>query len=319
MLPLNMKTDRKVQKSLLSQNRLLHRIKEHKYFFIMFIPVMVWYVMFQYIPMYGIIMAFQDFSYGKGFAGSPFVGLKHFRMLMQDEFFLRAFKNTVIIAIYRVTICCAFEIIVALALNEVRIRFFKKTVQTILYMPHFLSWVIVGSIFITMLSPVRGILKPLFELIDKRAPAPFMEPDLFRGILIATTMWKSTGFGTIIYIAALAGIDSDLYQAASIDGANRWQQLLHVTIPGIKSTIVVLYILNLGQCLKWGFDQVFNMYNRLVFVTGDIVDTFIVRTAMADNRFSYAAAAGFMLSLISMVMLISANKVMKKATGHSIY
>lgn len=316
---MKMKPDRTVRQLPSARKGLIARINEHKYFYMMFAPVLLWYVLFQYMPMYGIIMAFQDFSYGKGFAGSPFVGLKHFRLLLQDEFFLRAFKNTVIIAIYRVSICCAFEIVVALALNEVRIRFFRKTVQTILYMPHFLSWVIVGSIFITMLSPVRGILKPLFGLFGQPAPAPFIKPGLFRGVLIATSMWKSTGFGTIIYMAALAGIDPDLYQAASIDGANRWKQLWHVTLPGIKSTIVVLYILNLGQCLKWGFDQVFNMYNRLVFVTGDIVDTFIVRTAMADNRFSYAAAAGLILSVISLCMLIAANKVMKKVAGHSIY
>jgi putative aldouronate transport system permease protein len=285
----------------------------------MFTPVLIWYVMFHYVPIYGIIMAFQDFSYGKGYGGSPFIGLKHFKMLLQDEFFLRAFRNTVIIASYRVTICCAFEIVVALALNEVRVRFFKRTAQTIMYLPHFLSWVIVGSIFITLLSPVRGILKPLFDLFSLPVPAPFMEPSLFRGLLIATSMWKSTGFGTILYMAALAGIDPELYQAASMDGANRWKQLLHVTLPGIKSTIVVLFILNLGQCLKWGFDQVFNMYNRLVFSTGDIVDTFIVRTAMADNRFSYAAAAGLLLSIISMLMMIAANKTMKKVVGHSIY
>lgn len=295
------------------------RIIEYKYFYLMFVPVLIWYIMFQYAPIYGIVMAFQDFSYAKGFSGSDWVGLKHFIALFQDEYFLRAFRNTVIIAICRVVFCCTFELLVALLLNEVRARLFRKTVQTVLYIPHFLSWVIVASVFLTILSPERGVLKPLFALFGKSAPAPLMDPELFRPLLILTAMWKEAGFGTIMYIAAIAGIDPTLYEAARIDGASRWQQLWHVTIPGIKSTIVVLFILNLGQCLKWGFDQVYNLYNRLVFDTGDIVDTFIVRTAMADSRFSYAAAAGLVMSLMCMTILLIANKVMKKVAGHSIY
>jgi len=295
------------------------QIVRYKYFYLMFLPVATWYIMFQYVPIYGIVMAFQDFSYAKGFSGSKFVGLKHFIALAHDEYFLRALRNTVIIAIYRVVFCCSFELIVALMLNEVRARLFRKTVQTVLYIPHFLSWVIVASVFLTLLSPERGILKPIAEFLHVSTPAPLMDASQFRPLLILTAMWKEAGFGTIMYIAAIAGIDQGLYEAAEIDGANRWHQLLHVTIPGIKPTIVVLIILNLGQCLRWGFDQVYNLYNRLVFDTGDIVDTFIVRTATADGRFSYAAAAGLIMSLMSLIILLIANKAMKKFAGHSIY
>lgn len=295
------------------------RIKNYRYFYLMLLPVLVWYIMFHYVPIYGIVMAFKDFSFAKGYAGSAWVGLKHFKALLADPYFLRAFRNTVIISLYRVIFCCSFEIIVALLLNEVRVRWFRKPVQTILYIPHFLSWVIVASIFLTFLSPERGILRPIAALLSVKTPTPLTTASQFRAILITTAMWKETGFGTILYIAAIAGIDPGLYEAAVIDGANRLQQLRYVTLPGIKSTIVTLFILNLGQCLKWGFDEVYNMYNRLVYDTGDIVDTFIVRTAMADNRYSYAAAAGFLMSTMCMIILLTANKVMKKVAGHSIY
>ena len=296
------------------------RIKRYKYFYLMFLPILIWYIMFHYVSMYGIIMAFQDFSYAKGYSGSEWVGLKHFKALFQDEYFLRALRNTVVISLYRVTICCSFEIILALLLNEVRARLFRKTVQTVLYIPHFLSWVIISSVFLTLLSSDRGVVQPLAELLGAEGRvAPLLDADAFRPLLIITAMWKEAGFGTIMYIAAIAGIDPGLYEAAKIDGANRWQQLLYVTLPGLKSTIVVMTILNLGQCLKWGFDQVYNLYNRMVFDTGDIVDTFIVRTAMADGRWSYAAAAGLVMSLMCMTILLVANKVMKKVAGHSIY
>ena len=295
------------------------RLKRYRYFYLMFLPVLVWYIMFHYVPIYGLVMAFQDFSYAKGFAGSSWAGLKHFRALFADPYFRRAFRNTVIIALYRVIFCCSFEIIVALLLNELRAKWFRKPVQTIMYIPHFLSWVIVASIFLTFLSPERGILRPIAEFLSIKTPTPLTTASQFRAVLIAVAMWKETGFGTILYIAAIAGIDPGLYEAAVIDGASRWQQLKYVTLPGIKSTIVTLIILNLGQCLKWGFDEVYNLYNRLVYDTGDIVDTFIVRTAMADNRYSYAAAAGFLMSLMCMIILLIANKVMKKVAGHSIY
>ncbi len=318
-MALRKKQNRDAAAVVLQKKPLWKRIVEYRYFYLMFLPVFIWYIMFQYAPIYGIIMAFQDFSYAKGFSDSAWVGFKHFAALFRDEYFLRAFRNTIIIALCRVGFCCTFELLIALLLNEVRARLFRKTVQTVLYIPHFLSWVIVASVFLTLLSPERGVLKPLFEMFGKPAPALLMDPDLFRPLLILTAMWKEAGFGTIMYIAAISGIDPTLYEAARIDGAGRWQQLWHVTIPGIKSTIVVLLILNLGQCLKWGFDQVYNLYNRLVFDTGDIVDTFIVRTAMADSRFSYAAAAGLVMSLMCMTILLIANKVMKKVTGHSIY
>lgn len=303
----------------LQQKTLWKRIKQYKFFYLMFLLPFVWYILFQYVPIYGIIMAFQDFSYAKGFAGSTWVGLKHFKALFHDEYFLRAFRNTVIIALLRVTICCSFEIFVALLLNELRSKLFRKTVQTVLYIPHFLSWVIVASVFLTILSSERGVLKPLWEMFGGTAPRPLMDSKMFRPLLIVTAMWKEAGFGTIMYISAISGIDQTLYEAAKIDGATRWQQLWHVTIPGIKSTIVTLVILNLGQCLRWGFDQVYNLYNRLVYDTGDIVDTFIVRTASADGRFSYAAAAGLIMSIMCMIILLIANKTMKKVAGHSIY
>ena len=295
------------------------KILRYKYLYLMFLPVLIWYIIFHYVPIYGLVMVFQDFKMSKGFFGSAFVGLGNFARLFEDKYFWRAFNNTVIISLLRVAFGCSFEIIVALLLNEIRKRAFRKTIQTILYLPHFLSWVIVASIFIIMLSPDRGIIGPIFTMLGREVPVPLQEAGLFRGILISTAMWKEVGFGTIIYVAALAGIDQELYSAAKIDGADRWKQLLHITLPGISSTIAVMIILNLGQCLNWGFDQVYNLYNTLVYETGDILDTFIVRTAMSDNQFSYAATIGVFRSVIATVLLFTANKVMKKVMGHTIY
>ena len=249
---------------------LLKKIARYKYLYIIFIPVLIWYIIFCYVPMYGIIMAFQDYTMSKGFFASPFVGLKNFRDLFQDEYFLRAFSNTVIIAVYRMLTEFPFSIILALLLNEIRHINYRKTIQTIIYLPHFLSWVIVASIFITIFSPEDGLVTTLFASMGVQIPDVLTKADSFRSVLILTDIWKESGWMTVIYVAAIAGIDVQLYEAATIDGAGRWLQMWHVTLPGIRSTIVIMFILTLGQILTWGFDQVYNFYNPLVYDTGDI-------------------------------------------------
>lgn len=308
-----------IDSNISNKKVLWKRIVSYKYFYFMLVPVFVWYVIFCYAPIYGLVMAFQNFSMAQGFFKSPFVGLTHFIRLFNDEYFFRAFWNTTILAIYRVVFCCTFEIVVALLLNELRSKHFRKSVQTIIYLPHFLSWVIVASVFLTVMSPESGLIGPLFELFGKEAPSLLIDPSKFRMILITTAMWKEAGFGTIIYIAAIAGIDPCTYEAAWIDGANRWKQLLYVTLPGIRATIVVMIVLNIGRSLTWGFDQVYNLYNPLVYATGDILDTYIVRTAMVDNRFSYAAAAGLFRSVICLTLLLLTNKASKKISGQGMY
>ena len=283
------------------------------------VPVILWYAIFCYAPMYGIVMAFQDYIMSRGYFRSSFVGLKHFVALYHDSYFRRAFYNTAIIAVYRVVTIFPFSIILALILNEIRRMAFRKTVQTIIYVPHFLSWVIVASIFLTFFNPEKGIIAAINEITGKRTLDILINPNLFRHILILTDIWKEAGFSTVIYVAGIAGIDPILYEAAIVDGAGRWAQIWHITLPGIKSVIVISFILLLGNVLTWGFDQIFNFYNPMVYSTGDILGTYIYRTAMADMKFSYGAAAGLFQSVICAVLLLSSNYALRKMGETSIY
>jgi len=305
--------------ALMYRSRTLANVMRFKYFYLMLIPVVVWYILFCYYPIYGLVMAFQDFSMGAGYWRSPWVGLKHFYELFRDAYFLRAFRNTAIIALQRLAFGSTFEIVLALLLNEVRHISFRKTVQTIVYLPHFLSWVIVASVFVTMLNPERGLIAPVFALFGAKAPSLLTDASIFRPVLIVTDIWKSAGFATIIYVAAIAGIDPTLYEAAVIDGAGRWRQLWNVTLPGISLTVTIMIIIYIGQSMTWGFDQIYNLYNRLVYETGDIIDTYIVRSVMGDNKFSYAAAAGMFRSVICTSLLLVANFLSKRLTGKGIF
>ncbi len=297
----------------------LKKAVHYKYLYLLFIPVLAWYILFCYVPMYGIVMAFQDYTMSRGFFNSPFVGFANFMELFHDDDFLRAFANTVIIAVYRMLTEFPFSIILALLLNEVRRLKYRKTIQTVIYLPHFLSWVIVASIFITVFSPEKGLVTALFSTVGIQIPDVLTSASSFRAVLILTDIWKESGWMTVIYIAAMASIDINQYEAATVDGAGRWSQMWHVTLPGIRNTIVIMLILTLGQILTWGFDQIYNFYNPLVYDTGDILDTYIFRTAMADNKFSYAAAAGLFRSLICTALLLTSNKIVKLFGEESIY
>ncbi|WP_317890720.1 ABC transporter permease [Paenibacillus arenilitoris] len=294
----------------------MKQIAKYKYFYFMLIPVLIWYAIFCYVPMYGVVMAFQDFTMSKGFFHSPFVGLKHFEALFAEEDFWRAFWNTIIIALYRLVTAFPIPIMIALLLNEVRHLKFRKSVQTIIYLPHFISWVIVASIFITFFNPESGLIAAIFK---DNAQDILTNPELFRHVLISTDLWKEAGFGTVIYIAAMAGISSEQYEAATIDGAGRWALVRHVTLPGISGVILIMFILTIGKILGWGFDQVYNFYNPLVYSTGDILDTYIFRTALSDSKFSFAAAAGILKSLICVVLLVGANRMAKAMGREGIY
>ncbi|MGG1513824.1 ABC transporter permease subunit [Paenibacillus oryzisoli] len=296
--------------------RRLGRIAKYKYFYFMLIPVLIWYAIFCYVPMYGITMAFQDFTMSKGFFHSPFVGLKHFKELFAEEDFWRAFWNTVIIAIYRLLTQFPMPILIALLLNEVRHLKFRKSVQTIIYLPHFISWVIVASIFITFFSPETGIIAALFK---DQAQDVLTKPEAFRSVLVLTDLWKEAGFATVIYVAAMASINTEHYEAAVMDGAGRWSLVWNVTIPGIRNVIFIMFILIIGKVLTWGFDQVYNFYNPMVYSTGDILDTYIFRTALGDNKFSFAAAAGLLKSVICAALLIISNRIVKAFGQEGVY
>ena len=308
------------QKTTLAQPSLLRsKIIRYKYFYLMMIPVILWYILFAYAPMYGVVTAFQDFQMHKGIAGSQWVGFKHFIALWKDTFFWRALKNSVIIAGMRLLFEFPVPIILSLMLNELRNKRFKQTVQTVVYLPHFLSWIVCTSIIFNVFNADEGLFTVVMHNFFGQPLQNYVTPSTFRWVLILTNMWKEAGWEMIIFIASMAAIDPTLYEAAVVDGANRWQRVLSVTLPGIRSVIVIVLILRVGSILNTGFDQVFNLQKPLLYETGDIIDTYVLRTAMGDAKFSYAAAVGLFNSVINTALLLVANLGARRMGQQSIF
>ncbi len=307
------------QKSNAKRAALWRAIKKYKYFYLMLAPVLAWYIIFCYGPMYGVLTAFQDYSMSRGVFRSPFVGLEHFRTLFADTLFWRAFRNSVIIAVYRVIFEFPIPIILSILINELRSSWVRKVTQTLLYLPHFLSWVIVASIIVTFFNPDTGLLAAVAELFGAEVPPNLITPGSFRALLVITNIWKEAGWGMIIYLASMSSVDANLYEAAYVDGANRFQRTWHITLPALRSVIAVQMILLAGSVLRSGFDQVFNLQNPLVMETGDIIDTYVYRTVTKENEFSYASAIGLFNSVICTALLLLANMLSKKLSDESIY
>lgn len=267
---------------------------------LMLLPGLAIILIFSYVPMAGLIIAFQDFIPSKGmFGDQEWVGLKNFEYVFHLPGFGQAMKNTVIIAFWKIILGLVVPVIFALLLNEVRFIKFKKTVQTIVYLPYFLSWVVLGGIFLDILSPSTGIINQIITALGGKEIFFLGDNEYFRETLIITDVWKNFGYGAIVYLAAILGIDTDLYEAAKIDGANRWRQTWHVTLPGMRMIIVLMMVLSLGNVLNAGFDQVFNMYSKAVYESGDILDTFVYRLGLIDAQYGPATAVGLFKSVIS--------------------
>ncbi|MCU6711868.1 ABC transporter permease subunit [Paenibacillus sp. J5C_2022] len=294
--------------------RQLKAFSRHKYYFILFFPGLVFFLIFQYWPLFGITIAFKDYRMLEGILGSPWAGLKWFRILFDSPDFYMAFRNTVIISFYKLAINFPAPIILALLLNEVRLMFFKRVVQTIVYFPHFLSWVILGGILFSLFSANAALLNLL-----GMDTSPFMDPSKFRGFLVLSELWKEVGWGTIIYMAAIAGINQDLYEAARMDGASRFQLIRHITLPSIAGTIIIMLILRTGNILHVGFDQIFIMYNPLVYEVADVLDTYVYRVGLMMGRYSYATAAGLFQSVIGLVLLLITNAIARRVGERGIW
>jgi len=280
--------------------------------FLMLLPGLAYFLVFAYAPMTGLIIAFKDFSLQNGIFHSPWNGLANFRTLFEGTDFLLTLRNTVTISILRLTFGFAAPIILALLLNELRVVWLGKTVQTLTYLPHFLSWVILGGVFL-MIFAGDGPFNKLVALAGAK-PIPFYSDNFwFLVLVVATGIWQSAGFGAIIYLAALSGISPQLYEAAQIDGAGRWQQIWRITLPCLTPTIVTLFILNLGQILNAGFDQIYNMYNPVVYGVSDIIDTFVLRH-MVTMDFDIATAAGLFKAVVGMLLILAANTLVKTYT-----
>lgn len=276
-------------------------------------------IIFSIVPMFGLVMAFQDFQPYKGILGSKFVGLRQFKIMFMFPEAKQAVANTIIIATGKIILNLLVPIIFALLLNECRTRWLKRTIQTIVYLPHFLSWVIVAVMFSTILS-YSGLVNGLLKLLGQNEPIMFMVNNYyFRPVLILSDVWKNFGFNAVIYIAAIAGIDINLYEASDIDGANRWQKVFYITIPCIMSTIIIMATLSLGNVLNAGFDQVFNMYSPIVYQTGDIIDTYVYRVGLEKLQYSFGTAVGLFKSVVSFGLIVLSYKLAYKYAGYKIF
>jgi len=279
---------------------------------------MIWLFLFSIVPMSGILMAFQNFKPKKGIFGSQFIGLENFEYLFSMKDARNVIINTLIIAVWKIVLNLIIPLTFALLLNEIRNMTFKRTVQTIVYLPHFLSWVILASI-LTNIFGYDGIVNLIAGAFGV-PPTVFLANDkFFRGLIIWSDVWKEFGYNAVIYLAALTGINSTLYEAAAIDGATRWQQTRYITLPGLSNTIVLLMVLSLGNVLNAGFDQIFNMYNPLVYGTVDIIDTWVYRIGLTKMQFSLATAAGLFKSLVSFVLITVSYMFAYKFADYTIF
>ncbi len=288
------------------------RFKQNIPLLIMFIPVLLFYGIFKYLPMGGLVIAFKNYNFADGILGSSWVGFKYFQMLFIGSNTVNIIKNTFILSLLRIIFGFPAPIILAILLNEVRKTWFKKSVQTIIYMPHFFSWVIIGGVVVSIFSQETGIVNHFVKMVSGQ-PYPFMyKPQSWIAIFIGSGIWKEAGFGTVIYMAALTGIDTSLYEAAVIDGANKWKQIWHITLPGIKPTIVTLFVLSTGSIMEVGFDQVFMLQNSVVASVADVISTYIYRVGLQGAQFSITTAMGLFESLVGLVLVLASNAIARK-------
>jgi len=284
----------------------------------MLLPGMILLIAFSIIPMFGIVMAFQRFIPARGILGSAWVGLDNFRFLFDIPEGIQAIRNTLIIAIGKIVFGLFFSLVFALALNTVRTKFFKKASQTIVFLPFFISWAVLGYIYINVLD-LRGPINNLIYMLGGERIFFMISNTWFRTILITTDVLRGLGYNTVIFIAAIVSVDPTSYEAAAIDGASKFQQLIHITLPGIKSTIILLSTLSLGNVLNAGFEQVFIMYNPLVYETGDIIDTYVYRIGLVQAQFGLATAMGLFRSAVGFVLIIISYKLASRFAGYRIF
>lgn len=289
-----------------------------RYYHLMLLPGMVFLLIFHVIPLGGIVMAFQNFKPIKGIWHSDFIGLENFKQLFMLPDFRQIMANTVVIALFKIVLGMAAAVTFAVLLNECRSTRMKRVVQTSVYLPHFLSWVILAVMFSNLLS-YTGVLNRVLGLLGIEPQMFLVSNRWFRSIVILGDVWKEFGYNAIIYVAAMTSIDPGLYEAAKIDGANRWDQIWNITIPGILPTIILMMTLNMGQIMNAGFDEVFNLYSPLVYETGDIIDTYVYRVGLTNMQYSLGTAVGLFKSVISFLFLTISYKLADKYAGYRIF
>jgi putative aldouronate transport system permease protein len=285
----------------------------------MMVPGLAFLFVFNYLPMYGILIAFKEFDIDRGILGSPWAGLKYFRQLVEIRGIWNVVYNTLRISLLKIVIMFPFPILFALLLNEIRHMRFKRVVQTISYLPHFLSWVIVAGLVMDLLSPSTGVAGLIMRALGLQPQVLLTNTNWFVPILIVSEMWKEVGWGVVVFLASIAGIDPSLYESARIDGAGRFKQAIHITLPGLVPVITVLFILNAGGVFDAGFDQIFNLYSPLVYSVADIIDTYIYRMGLTRAQYSFATALGLVRNLISFGLIVFVNFLARRSSEYALW
>lgn len=300
--------------------RIVKEIRKNFLLYVMLVPVMIYFYLFHYRPMYGIQIAFKDFNVFKGVSASPWVGLMYFKQFFQSYYFTRLLKNTILLSIYNLIFTFVAPIILALQLNAVRNKYARSALQTVSYLPHFISLVVVAGMILVFLEPTGVVNRLLLHLGIIENPIVFMmQPEWYRTIYVASGVWQTVGWNSIVYLAALAGIDPQLYEAAVIDGAGRWKKLIFITLPSLMPTIVILFLLNVGRLFSIGAEKTILLYNPVLYETGDIISSFVYRRGILQADYSFSAAVGLFNSIINFALLLSFNRLSKRYTETSLW
>ncbi|KOY13156.1 ABC transporter permease subunit [Paenibacillus sp. 11B] len=291
----------------------------YRILYLLSVPGILYFFLFKYVPLFGSVIAFQNYNIFKGITGSDWVGLEHFQKMFSHYDFLRILNNTLLLGLYDLVIAFPVPILLAILLNEVRMIVFKRLLQTIVYMPHFLSWVVISGIFMGIFSMDAGVVNKALGFLGMQ-PIYFLGEDSYiRSILIGSGIWRDSGYGTIIFLAAIAGINPDLYEAAEVDGAGRLKQIWSITLPSLLPTIMILLLLHIGKFLDLGFERVFVFLNPLNLESGEILDTYIYKAGLLSQQYSYTTAIGLFKSVVGLMLILLGNFFSKKTTGESLY
>ncbi len=303
--------------------RVWESIVRYRYLHLMVIPGLAFFLLFKYVPMYGIIIAFKNY---KGAAGgfaaimdAPWIGFKNFQIFFKSLYCKRVFGNTIYLSILRLVFSFPAPILLALLINEIRSSKFKRTVQTITYMPYFLSWVVVAGLLNTLLSPDNGVINVIIKSLGGQPVYFLTSKTWFRPILIVSEIWKNIGYGSIVYLAAITSIDQEQYEASRVDGANKLQQIVHITLPAISEIIAIMLILQIGKMFDDNFDQIFNLYSPSVYEVSDVFETYIYRNGIQQSKFSYSAAVGLVKSVLALAMILFSNKASRKLGAQGLF
>lgn len=297
----------------------LKQLYAQRWLYLLLLPGLIYLIVFKYVPMFGVVIAFQNFSPFLGFTGSPWVGLDQFKFFFTGNDFAMLMKNTLAISFLNLFFYFPAPIILALFLNEIKCQGYKRFAQTLVYIPHFISFVIVASLSYTLFNVNDGIIHEILLTVTGKNIDVLSKPQYFRGLIVGQSIWKETGYGTIVFLAALSGVDVQLYEAAKVDGAGRWRLMWHVTLPAIKSTIIIMLIMRVGSILNTGYEQIFLMRNAINVSKAEVIDTYVYMRGISGGQYSYATAVGLFKSIVGMIMVLGANWAAKKLGETGLY